>query len=263
MEGRPAAPAPPAAEPVQRWRLRFARQSVPAELVGRTAMDAWQETLAASALPVAGLEPGGPGRARFALGAPLPAVAAGRAELADIWLLERRPAWAIREALAPRMPPGHEYVAAENVWLGSPPLPGQIVAATWSVTVDLPASESERLEAAARSLVAARTLPRVRARTGGDRAYDLRPLLGALGVEPAPSSPGAVLRLGLTTRIDPALGAGRPEEVVAALSDQLGRPLDILAIVRTELVLAEPRRAAPSGTRPTGRPVSPRRRARR
>src|SRR5690349_6789032 len=96
-----------AAEPVQRWRLRFARDPVASDAVGRVAMDAWAATLAASGLPAAGLEPGGPGRARFTLGAPLPAIAAGRAELADIWLLARRPAWAIREALEGRMPPGH------------------------------------------------------------------------------------------------------------------------------------------------------------
>ncbi len=219
-------------------------------------MDAWQTALAASGLPLAGLEPDGAGRARFTLGAPLPAIAAGRAELADIWLLERRPAWAIREALEPRMPPGHQLVAAEDVWLGSAPLPGQIVGAAWIVTVEPPAPEPAALERAVAALLAARALPRVRARASGARAYDLRPLLVDLGPCGVDQTRRAEVRL--STRFDPALGSGRPEEVIAALGDEMGRSLEIAAIVRSELILADPRRETPPR-----RPFNPGRRQRR
>jgi hypothetical protein len=240
---------------VQRWRLRFARDAVRADQVGRVAMDAWQTALAASGLPLAGLEQHGAGRARFTLGAPLPAIAAGRAELADIWLVERRPAWAIREALEPRMPPAHHFVAAEDVWLGSPPLPGQIVGAGWIATLEPPTPDPAALERAVVALLAARALPRIRARASGDRAYDLRPLLVDLG--PCGVDPSGRAEVRLSTRFDPALGPGRPEEVIAALGDEMGRSLAIAAIVRSELILADPRKEPPP------RPFSPGRRPRR
>jgi hypothetical protein len=95
----------------------------------------------------------------------------------------------------------------------------------------------------------------VRARAGGDRAYDLRPLLGDVTVEPDGSGGAA---LAMTTRIDPALGTGRPDDVLAALGERIGRPLEADAIVRERLVLADPR-----GAPVRDRPVSPNRRARR
>jgi hypothetical protein len=183
------------------------------------------------------------------LGAPLPAASAGRVELADIWLLERRPAWAVREALEPRMPPGHRYRGAENVWLGAPPLPGQVVAAVWTVTLDETAADAAALAAGCRALLASGTLPRVRARASGDRAYDLRPLLSDLVVGELDADGRATLRM--STRLDPTLGTGRPDEVVAALGDAIGRTVGIAGIVREELVLAEPRvEPAPVATGP-------------
>jgi hypothetical protein len=38
------------------------------------------------------------------------------------------------------------------------------------------------------------------------------------------------------TRFDPALGTGRPEEVVAALGDVLGHPLEVRSTVRERLL---------------------------
>ena len=213
-------------------------------------MDAWAATLSASGLPLAGLEPGGGGRARFTLGAPLPAMAAGRAELADIWSLERLPAWAVREALEDRMPPAHRFLAAEDVWLGAPPLPGQIVAAEWIASLDEPVPDGSALDGAVSALLGARALPRVRARASGDRAYDLRPLLADLGRGGADAGGRAAVRI--VTRFDPALGSGRPEEVIAALGDELGRALAIGTIVRSELILADPDRDGPP-PKPVGR----------
>jgi hypothetical protein len=43
----------------------------------------------------------------------------------------------------------------------------------------------------------------------------------------------------MRTRIHPELGTGRPEEVVAALSDDLGSPLAIERIVRRRLLLLD------------------------
>ena len=239
---RPVAPV--AAEPRQRWRLTFAREPVPADAVGRIALDAWQDTFAGSGLPLAGLEAGGAGRARIAFGAPLPAGVAGEAELADLWLLERLPAWAVREALADRLPPAHRWVALEDVWLGAPALAGRIVAADWRIAVGgVVAVDRERLVDAARGLLAARTLPRVRLKGTTEKRYDLRPLLADLAIAPAAGAaeaaqPGGVL-VRIRTRLDPELGSGRPEEAVAALAEAADCRLAIEAITRERLLLAD------------------------
>jgi hypothetical protein len=217
--------------------LTFAREPLPADAVGRPGLDAWQAALADSGLPLAGLESGGSGRARIAFAAPLPAAAAGDAELAEVWLFERRPAWAVREALADRLPVGHRWIGAEDVWLGAPALAGRVVAADWRITItEVPPDIVDRLAVAARGLLAARSLPRIRVKGTTEKRYDLRPLLAELAVEPATGAAGLVLRV--RTRIDPELGSGRPEEVVGALAEAADCPLAIAAISRQRLVLA-------------------------
>lgn len=233
----PVRPAPVVLEPRQRWRLTFAREPVAPDAVGRAALDAWQVSLAASGLPVAGLEPGGTGKARLAFAAPLPAAALGEAELAELWLTERRQLWEVREALAGRLPEGHRWVGAEDVWIGAPPLAGRVAAADWRVEVEPPAVPAERLAEAARILVAARSLPRVRVKGGAEKRYDLRPLLADVAVVAGPGGGPCVVRV--RTRFLPDQGAGRPEEVVAALAEAAGTTLDIVAITRERLLLVE------------------------
>ena len=43
----------------------------------------------------------------------------------------------------------------------------------------------------------------------------------------------------LRTRIHPELGSGRPDEVVAALADELGSPLEAAETVRERLLLTD------------------------
>jgi hypothetical protein len=88
---------------------------------------------------------------------------------------------------------------------------------------------------AARGLLQARGLPRVRPKGDGSVAYDLRPLLADVSVDGSGGPPVVRVR----TRIHPELGTGRPEEVIAALGDQLGRPVEVEAIVRERLILAD------------------------
>jgi predicted RNA-binding Zn ribbon-like protein len=233
-------PEPAPAEPRQRWRLTFAREPVASDDVGRAALDAWADALRASGLPVSGLEPGGTGRARLGFAAPLPAACRGDAELVDVWLLERVPAWRIREGLAGRMPAGHRWVEAEDVWLGAPALAGHVVAAVWRVELTGVVPAAGALTAAAAQLLAAAELPRTRTKGGVERPYDLRALLADIDVVAA--EPGGT-GLRITTRIDPALGAGRPEEVVLALAEAAGSELPIGSIVRERFVLGDPRPA--------------------
>ncbi len=237
---RPTGDAPPAAapaEPRQRWRLTYSREPIVVELVGRAALDAWQTALTQSGLAVVGLEPGGVGRARIAFGAPLPATVRGEAELAEVWLLERIPLWRLREALTPVMPHAHAWIRAEDVWLGAPPLAGQVAAADWRIVLAGPGPDPDVLAAACRDLMAAPSIARTRLKGGTEKTYDLRPLLDDIAVEARPVPPQIVLHA--RTRFRPDLGAGRPEEVVAAVADAARSPLEIVEIVRERLILLD------------------------
>jgi radical SAM-linked protein len=239
------APTGPPREPRQRWRLTYARDPVPPEAVGRALIEAWQAALVTSRLPVAGLEPGGPARARLSIAAPLPAPAAGEAELADLFLLERRQLWQVREALGPCLPPGHRWIGAEDVWLGAPPLPGRVAAADWRIEVtgasDAPDGlATDRLRRAVMAILAAPELLRVRTKGGSEKRYDLRPLLADVAVDgdDVATLPGRTV-IRVRTRIHPELGSGRPEEVVGAIGEEAGMQLESARIVRTRIVLAD------------------------
>ena len=88
-----------------------------------------------------------------------------------------------------------------------------------------------------RALADARALPRERPKGGTLVDYDLRPLLIDVRVSAIRASRAIRAR----TRFDPVRGTGRPEEVVAALSDRLGEPLDVTSVVRERLILADER----------------------
>jgi len=252
--GQPSEPEPvaaaepvPTAEPRQRWRLTFARDPVPADQIGRAVLDAWQATLVGSGLPMAGLDEGGGGRARIAFASALQAAASGEAELADLWLLERRPLWAVREGLADRLPAGHRWISAEDIWLGEPALAARVSAADWRIELRGPGTDRARIADAARRLIAARSLPRIRRKGTTEKRYDLRLLLEDVAVDDASAVASVFLRV--RTRLHPELGAGRPEEVVAALAESVGITIEIAGLARVRLVLGDepPARARPTG----------------
>jgi hypothetical protein len=231
---RPPEPAPPG-EPRQRWRITFARDPVAADAVGRTLLEAWQDAVASTGLPVA-RQVDSSGRIRMAFAAPLPAAARGEREWADLWLLERLPAWHVRETLEPRLPAAHAWVDAEDVWLGAPALAGHVALADWRIEVEpVDATALDALTRAAIALTSARAIPRVRTKGTEQKAYDLRPLLAEVAVEASGDRVVVLAR----TRFHSELGSGRPEEVVAALADASGVPLAIAAMTRSRLLLAE------------------------
>ena len=225
------APPDPAAEPRQRWRLVVARE---AGLPGsqREVAAEWTAALEAAALPLVGGD-AGRGRARIAFGAPLPVGMAAERELIDIVLTESWPAWRVRDALTPHVPPGWGLIDLYDVWLGGPPLPGRVAAADYRIELD-GAADAAAFRTAAAELVAARRIPRQRLKGDTTVAYDLRPLLISVGVEAGPP-----VTVRTRTRFDPELGTGRPEEVLAALAEGLGSPLQARSIVRERLLLAE------------------------
>lgn len=176
---------------------------------------------------------GDPPRARLAFGAPLPVAMTADGELIDLLLAERWPRWRVREALEPQVPAGWRLIDLADVWLGGPALAGLVAAADYRITID--GASGAEIADAARALVDANSLPRSREKGGGTVEYDLRPLLIAIAV--ADEGPPVIVRA--RTRFHPSLGTGRPEEVVAALSDQLGRPVAVKEIVRERLLLAD------------------------
>jgi hypothetical protein len=183
-------------------------------------------------------QPAGKARASIAFGAPLPAEMAAEAELADIVLTETVAVWTVREAFDGRLPEGWRLIDVADVWLGAPALAGRVAAADYRIEVVARGGSAvapEAVSSAASALLAAAELPRDRLKGTTAVRYDLRPLLADVRLrEPGP--PPVVL---VRTRFDPVLGTGRPEEVVLALGEQAGMPLEIGSIVRERLVLAD------------------------
>ncbi len=232
------------------------RDALGADQVQKLQLGAWDDALRASGLPVAGLD-GANGRPRFAVAAPLAPAMPGEAELADVWLVERRARWVVRAALEGSLPAGSTLVDVYDVWLGEPALPGQVVASAYRARIDGAAIDAPAIEAAAAGIMASDEVRRERQR--GDRAvaYDLRPFIETVAVDPGPD--GAI-DVGMVLRHDPEKGVGRPDEVLAELSDRSGVSLAAATVVRTRLILAERAQEPPrSVTRPAtrrGQPVA-------
>ncbi len=159
---------------------------------------------------------------------------AAEGELAEIVLTQVLPKWHVRDAIVGRLPVGWELVELYDVWLGSRPLAGLVSGAVYRVVLD-GAPDPDALAAAAAGLLETDRLPRTRTRGASPVAYDLRPLLEEIRI----LAPGPPVVLRVRTRIDPELGPGRPEEVLAALAERLARPLATASMVRERLVVAD------------------------
>lgn len=230
-----AEPPPPPPEPRQRWRLVVGRSADVAGQTQRDVAEAWEAAIAAAGLPLARASDVR-ARPRISFGAPLPVGMAANGELIDVVLTERWPAWRVREALVPHVPSGWRLSELHDVWLAGPPLAGRVAAADHRIVLGaIAAADAPRLSCGAAMLLAAGRVPRERRKGDRNVTYDLRPLVLDVRLVAAGPPPVLVTR----TRIHPELGTGRPEEVVAALGDIIGEPLDITAIVRDRLVLAE------------------------
>lgn len=155
-------------------------------------------------------------------------------ELADVYLTRKVTIGALRSALASGLPAGCELVDLYDVWLGVPSLPALVVAADYRIRLDPGSPHAWEVASAANRLLERESIQRQRPKGMGQVRYDLRPLLG--GIEVIAPGPPVVLRI--QTRVDPQLGAGRPEEVLAALGDVIGRPCVSADTVRERLVLA-------------------------
>jgi radical SAM-linked protein len=218
--------------PRQRWRARYSRDASAAALGQRDESEAWSDALLATGPPF--VPAGERGRPRLAFGPPLPTGATARNEPLELLLDDRRTVADVRTALERVAPSGHSVRAICDIWLGAPALAGLVRAADYDIAIS--GAERESLADAVNRLLAAGTLPRARLR--GDRtvAYDLRPLVADLVIGPAQRD-GLSLRF--RARVDPERGAGRPDEVVAALGELAGATLEPTDVLRTGVWLAD------------------------
>jgi hypothetical protein len=191
-----------------------ARSADAPRLAGRDLGDAWEIAIEATGLPLH--RPAGRARARVSFGAPLQLGIAAERELADVLMASRVPIWQMREALDGRLPTGWTLVDLFDVWVGGPALAGRVVAADYRIElggwVD-PAA----IDGAARAVLDARELLRVRPKGETTVTYDLRPLLHRIDVEGGLND----VCLRIRTRIHPELGAGQPLEVREVVRERL------------------------------------------
>jgi radical SAM-linked protein len=223
----PAEPAP--IEPRQRWRIVFARDAAVADRTHREVADAWTAAIERAGLPL----PRGVGRPRppLTFAAPLPVGVGAERELTDLVLAQRLPIRDVRSALVAAAPDGITIVDLHDVWLGAPALSASVEAADYRIELGPPVPAGEDVEAAAAQLLAAPTLERERPRGSGSVRYDLRPLLG--DVRRGATDAELLVR----TLFHVERGAGRPEEVLAALGERLGRTLAADRTTRLRLLL--------------------------
>lgn len=227
-----AAPSP---EPRQRWRLVVARSVDASSQTQRELSEAWEAATEAAGLPLARTGDAR-SRPRISFGAPLPVGIAAGGELIDLVLTARWPAWRVREALAPVLPAGWRLVDLNDVWLAGPALAGRVAAADYRVVVaGADAVDVKRLVDACAALLLSRRVPRARRKGDTTVTYDLRPLILDARVDDAGPPPIIATR----TRFHPELGTGRPEEVVAALADLIGEPLQAASITRDRVILTD------------------------
>jgi len=217
-----------ATAPRQRWRLVLARASSPDAVSGRELTEAWDGAVESTGLPLH--RGAGRPKARVQFGAPVPGTIALEHELADVVLAALVPRWQMREALEPVVLDGWRLIDLYDVWPGEPPLAGQIAAADYRIEID--GAAAPELAAAAARLLGVRSLPRDKLKGTETVRYDLRPLVADVAVV----GDGAPVVVRIRTRFDPALGTGRPEEVVAALGDVMGHALEVRSTVRERLV---------------------------
>ena len=257
-------------DPRQRWRLVVARDAAARDMVHRDVVTAWEAGLRASGLPLCMSEAATP-RPRITFAAPAQVGVLAERELIDIVLTELILIHDLRAAVEAGAPTGYRAVDLYDVWLAGPSLASLVTAADYRATATtdvegdvLPeAIEAAEVEAAIGALLAAPRLERVRTKGQGNVTVDIRPHLHQLRLAagprpasttgPGPASteapavastastataPGS-FELWMRLRLGGEGGVGRPEEIVAALGDQLGRRLVPGRIIRERVILAD------------------------
>ena len=255
----------PPTEPRQRWRIVFRRGEEARFLAHLDAMKLWERAFRRAGIPVAQTEGFSP-RPRIVFAAPLPLGLLAEREIVDLVLCERLTRHDLRVRLEHDLPNGFGLVDLYDVWVNAPSVASQLESATYRVRVaGAPSGEIARGIA---ELLGADRLDRRRAKEKKIVEYDLRPLVLDLGIDETDEATvdggdgttvdgdGGPIPVTVRMRLRHAQeeGTGRPEEVVAALGELLGRELGAERTVRERLELAGDDR--PERSRASGRPPS-------
>ena len=232
-EAGPSRAAQP--ESRQRWRLVVGRAADAPSQTQRDLAEAWEAAIEGAVIPLARAGDAR-SRPRISFGAPLPVGMAADGELIDLVLTARWPAWRVREALTPVLPDGWRLVDLHDVWLAGPALAGRVAAGEYRIVLGgAERVDTQRMVDACMALLLSRRVPRTRRKGDSTVSYDLRPLLIDARMEDAGPPPVIVIQ----TRFHPELGTGRPEEVVGAIADLIGEPLEVGTMVRLRVILAD------------------------
>jgi radical SAM-linked protein len=202
--------------PKQRLRLRFSKgdrlKYVSHLDLARTLERAFRR----AGLPVAHSQGFNP-RPRMQIAAALPVGVTGHAEYLDVWLTEAVVPEDVAARLRSCLPPGLEVSRVEETELRAPALQSKMRAAEYRAEVQNQ-EPTEAVCSRVRALLDAPAILRQRQHKGKLQTYDLRPLIQGLTVEPGQKG-GHVLTMRLQASPQ---GAGRPDEVLAALGLSLG-----------------------------------------
>jgi radical SAM-linked protein len=226
-------------QPRQRWQILFARHEPALRMRQADLLAEFERTFREAGLPLSQSNAARP-RPRLKFAANLPVGLELRGEVLEVYFDELVTIGRIQTA-SELLPEGIEIVDAREVWHGFPSAASQLRGAEYEIAVrprgDQPLT-SDELRGAVVRLLAAEELPGKRRRGESERRADtgprdLRPFIEDVEVlEVAEDGSGARLRMVL--RLDPS-GAGRPEDVVAALD----LPLQAGPAVRTRLLFVD------------------------
>jgi len=227
----------PADGPRQRWQLLFSRTDPALRMRQAVLVDELERAFRETSLPLSYTHAIKP-RPRIKLAANLPIGIELRGEVVEAYFDELVPIERI-QAAADRFPDGIQLRDAKEVWHGFPSAASQLRGAEYEVEVSGDDSlTSDTLRGAIVRMLGARELTGKRRRGESERRSDagerdLRPLIEdieVIGIDEKAHT--ATLRTVL--QLD-ASGAGRPEDVVAALD----LPLRVRRAVRARLLFVD------------------------
>ncbi len=179
-------------------------------------MRLWKRALRRAKVPLAyskGFNP----QPKISIAAPLPVGFTGEEEVMDILLEHPVSLASFAKSVKKEIPPGITLKEVREVYMALPSLQSQVRFAEYAVS----SLDGEEVGSKVEELLAAEAIPRERR----GKEYDLRPLIDDLRLE------GSSLWMRLK---HDAQGAGRPDEVLAALGvERAGK-----AIHRTRLIFA-------------------------
>lgn len=193
----------------QRLRITFTRGEEMKYITHLDLMRFWERALRRAEIPVAYSEGFSP-HPQIALAAPLAVGVTSDAELMDVFLDSVMTPAEFRERVTAELPGAVRIKSVQEAGLALPSLQADVRAAEYIVDVDAPADANAQRAIA--ELLALETLTWEHKRDDETKTYDLRALIHDIRLEP---NEGA-LRLRMLLRADNS-GAGRPEQVVAAL----------------------------------------------